>query len=93
MVSKLFIGSKSARLQAHVTQNFKQRLIQEWNFKEFPQMAIRKIDPKNVTKKIPFDSETDFMLTLFRSFFCASKFDKEFWLERNNPDHPEFPEV
>lgn len=88
----LLIGAKTASVRFYATQRFKDRLKREWDFREFPDTARLKRDPKDPRKLIPFKSERDFLETILRTVFLTGRFDFDFWMERNNPDHPDFPE-
>lgn len=92
-VSRLMVGKKTASIRYFVTERFKVLLRKNWDFLNFPTMARMKRSFKNPKLKVPFDSESDFVTTNLRAIFLMRKFDYDFHMERNNPDHPDFPEV
>ena len=92
MSSDLTIGSNTERLGFYITKRFKIEFEKNWNFKKYPHTARLKPNPLNPIEKIPFVSQKDFFTTIFRAIFITGKFDYNFFMERNNPDHPDFPE-
>ncbi len=90
MRSKLLIGSRTARVDFYVTERFKDELLKNWDFIKYPHIARLKRDQKDPSKKVPFRSERDFIETILRTAFVTGRFDFDFWMERNNPDHPDF---
>ena len=86
-------GVKSASVRFFVTKQFKDILDRNWDIKKYPKTARLKRNPKNPSEKIPFNSRSDFVQTILRAVFISGRFDFDFFMERNNPDHPNFKEV
>lgn len=92
-VPKELLGCKSHPYKIYATPNFDKVFQRNWDFKRFPKLARLKRDPENPLKKIPFRSANDFWITIMRKELGKGRFDFDFDMERNNPDHPDFKEV
>lgn len=92
MASNVMRGSRTSHFSFYTTQRFKEKLNQNWDIKNNPKTARLKRNPKNPREKIPFESQRDFVETIMRAVFLMGKFEFDFFMERNNPDHPDFPD-
>ncbi len=90
--TNLLVGRKKC-FSVHMTRRLRDAVEEDWNFKKFPLRARKKVDSSNPKLRVFFPSFNDYVVHLLRVNHLKGKYDFDFDMQRNNPDHPDFPEV